>query len=174
MAIEDTLIIPQPSQVNLEKVKFIDKAKILNQISSFSFDNFVRRIFESVPKIQLSMMNENNEPPKENDEYPIVKGKFSDAPCECRGNVIDYGDSGFNDYVCCDSESTKSPEDDGEKGLYVLSKPAKKKGGGGLNGGAIAGIVIACLVVVAIAFCLYFFVFKKKKISPEKSTEEGN
>ena len=63
MAIEDTLIIPQPSQVNLEKVKFIDKAKILNQISSFSFDNFVRRIFESVPKIQLSMMNENNDLP---------------------------------------------------------------------------------------------------------------
>ena len=103
-----------------------------------------------------------------------MKGKFSDVSCESWGNGIDYGDSGFNNYVCRDSESTKSLEDEGEKSLYVLRKPAKKKGGNGLSGGAIAGIVIACLVVVAVAFCLYFFVFKKKKISPEKSTEEGN
>ncbi|KAK8835197.1 hypothetical protein M9Y10_035820 [Tritrichomonas musculus] len=176
MAIEDTLLIPQPSQVNLEKVEFTDKTKINMQISSFSFDNFVRGIFESVPKIHLSMMNENNELPKENEEYSIVKGKFSDVSCESWGNGIDYGDSGFNNYVCRDSESTKSLEDEGEKSLYVLRKPAKKKGGNGLSGGAIAGIVIACLVVAAaaVALCLYFFVFKKKKVSPEKSTEEGN
>lgn len=57
-------------------------------------------------------------------------------------------------------DASQTQVDDGAyNGCDNLSH--KKKGG--LSGGAIAGIVIACIVVAAVAaFCVYWFVFRKK------------
>ena len=146
-------------ELNIEQTALLtinDNVDMSNAKMNMNFNNYddstalLTGVLDSAPSsIKLKKASGNNKGPIKNKEYEIVNGIFSYQHCSSWLDVLDLGDSGFNEKYCqnvypyglsLNSFNTHSIE--------VLIVKAKSKSG--LSTGGIIGIVFAVIVVVII------------------------
>ena len=100
--------------------------------------------------IILYNLNKNNNDVKENAGYLLIEGTFTN--CNNWANNIVFGDKGFNEGVCADTNSLNSDDEEKKEFLFVknVNQPSSDNSKKLSGGGAIAGIANGCVAAVAI------------------------
>lgn len=182
VTVSKDIVISQTASLELDDDVSLESANLNLNLQDFNPSNYKYPMLKGKlrnPPKTIKLTKSTDDSNVDNLEYLLFQGSFTDK-CENWKNIIDYGNSGFNDGACSSYNPAAGTLDE-SMSLKVFKKtdnnggngPSGGKGGDnkGLKPGEIAGIVIGCILAVAIVVIVVVFVIKKKKNNQQSSEE---
>lgn len=165
--IQESLIINQLSYLSIDDVKFNESAIIKYRIHNFNSGSHIpiQGTFHEARKIEISKIT--NDTNTQNYQHQLLHGEFEGSSCEEWGKMIDFSNSGFDEFTCSHVNFVQS-------GSYSLSVNHKRGGNKGSSFplAIVIGVVVAVVVIVVVVIVVVIVIKRKRNKKSEKEDDD--